>query len=357
MAAEYDVREIGYIGSIWLGETTPPKIVGRTVQIVNIPNTIEQGGWDPNGPPSGQVPPVAVYFANKDDIDLNAFNRQLPSYPGGKQNYNIKRLTQSQINQIANTTKVSANYLSGLTVVYLQDPRRENITGEDSLIPIQDANNWGSFRVETDDNGNKFGIYYLGSSDIQYLTKYVFLVSMEELDLLKKYFTGIQSQETIFDPPVNADPTEFISLYKPQRTTLPDGPPPPPRVVDFGGFKPPVGNPKIFNERIIEILKELPFPKKPFFNDIHEDVRDSIADNDAGEEFIKLITNSPEQFYISGEEGDAEYNRLTDAIKSAIEVLEKRYVGGGLTGGEMPVSTDTVVTIADDGGIILGDIL
>lgn len=343
MAAEYDVREIGYIGSIWLGETTPPKIVGRTIQVVNIPNTIEQGGWDPDGPPSGQTPPVAVYFTNKDDIDLNTFNKQLPSFfDGNKNSYNIKRLSQREINQIATTTKVAADYLSGLTVVYYQNTR-----GEDTLIPIQNANDWGSFRVEKDDNGNTVATYYLGSSDIQYVTKYVFLVSFEELDLLKSYFQTVQSQETIFDPPVNANPLEYINQRKPQRAT---GVPP---IIDFSGFKPPIGDPRPFNERIIEILKRVPFPKPSYYNDIHEDVLPMVAETDAATEFVKLISNSPEQFYISQAEGDEEYKRLSESIKNAIKSLHETYMGGPDT----PIPIENRITIAEDGGIILGDTL
>lgn len=342
MAAEYDVREIGYIGSIWLGENTPPNIVGRTIQVVNLPNTIQQGGWDPDGPPSGQVPPVAVYFANKDGIDLNAFNRQLPSYFDGKNSYNTKRLTSSQINQIASVTKVSANYLKDLDVIYYQ-----NTQGEDSLIPIQDATSWSVFKVDTDDNGNKVATYYLGGSDIQYLTNYVFLVSTEEVDLLKKYFIGVQSQETLFDPPVNVDPTEFISQFKPKRATVT------PNVIDFRDFKPPVGDTKPLNGNIIKILKEVPFPKGPNHGDIHEDVIPIIAEADATREFINIIKNSPDQFYISSEEGDTEYTKLTEAITSAIASLQKRYVSGDLIVDKMLKSTDTVVTTTDDGGIIL----
>ena len=90
-----------------------------------------------------------------------------------------------------------------------------------------------------------------------------------------------------------------------------------------------------------------------YYKDIQEDMQDPVAEKNAAEEFIKLLTNSPEQFYISELEGDAEYNRLSDMISSSIAELKKKYVGGGLTGGEFPV-VNNEVTVSDDGSVIIG---
>ena len=327
MAAEYEVNEIGYIGSIWGGTFGQPKIVGRTIQVVNVPNTIESGGFTPS----------AVYFTNKDDIDLNVFNNQLPLFPDGKRMYGIKKLRTRELQEIVNASKVSIDYLSELNVVCYLDSR-----GNSDLIPIQDANSWGSFNVTSDTTAT-----YIFSNDAKYLTKYVFLVSEEDLNLLKKYFLTVQSQETIFDPPVVANPIDYLSSQKA----------PPPivlqnkidfRVINFNGL-----NPSTFNDKIIDVITNVPFEKMDYYKDIQEDMQDPVAEKNAAEEFIKLLTNSPEQFYISEIEGDAEYNRLSDMISSSIAELKKKYVGGGLTGGEFPV-VNNEVTVSDDGSVIIG---
>ena len=333
MAAEYEVNEIGYIGSIWNGITTPSTVVGKTIQVTNVPNTIEAGGWAP----------FAAYFTNKDDIDLNAFNRQLPFFIDvGKWSYNTRRLNKAELDEIYNATKISTDYLSKLDVVYYLSPR-----GDETLIPIQDQNSWGSFKDADTPNPT----YYF-SSDVLYLTKYVFLVKKEELDLLKSYFLTIQSQETIFDPPVLADPTAYLA----ERMPVP--PPPPPKVIDFKDFKPPVNNPRIVNDIILEALRTFPFPKKPYHNDIHEDAHEIVAIVDASEEFSKLIQSSPEQFYISLEEGDAEYNRLTEAIQNSIKELQKNMLGSDNSQSNLDTTTtpvNTEVIISSDGGVIIGD--
>lgn len=326
MAAEYEVNEIGYIGSIWGGTFGQPKIVGRTIQVVNVPNTIESGGWTPS----------AVYFTNKDDIDLNVFNNQLPLFPDGKRMYGIKKLRTRELQEIVNASKVSIDYLSGLNVVYYSNPR-----GNDDLIPIQDENSWGSFDTTSDVTAT-----YMFSNDAKYLTRYVFLVSEEDLNLLKTYFSSVQSQETIFDPPVVANPMDYLSSQKTPPPIIPQ------TTIDFSVINFNGLNPSTFNEKIVDVITNVPFEKMDYYNDVHEDMKDLVAEKNAAEEFIKLLTNSPEQFYISELEGDAEYNRLSDMISSSIAELKKRYVGGGLTGGEFPVFNEEV-TVSDDGSVII----
>lgn len=326
MAAEYEVNEIGYIGSIWGGVFGQPKIVGRTIQVANIPNTIESGGWAPS----------AVYFTNKDDIDINAFNRQLPSFPDGKKMYGIRRLNSQELQEIFNQSKVSTDYLSGLNVIYFSNSR-----GQNDLIPIQDENSWGSFNTLSDTSAA-----YIFSTDAKYLTKYVFLVSEEDLNLLKSYFQTVQSQESIFDSPVVANPSQYISSRKIPPPSLPE------TNIDFTNVDFQGVNPSLFNEKIIEVVSRVPFEKKDYYNDVHEDMKAIVAEKNASEEFIKLLKNSPDQFYISPIEGDSEYDRLTEMITMAINDLEKKYVGGGLTGGEFPTNQNEVM-ISDDGGVII----
>jgi hypothetical protein len=334
MAAEYEVNEIGYIGSIWGGTFGQPKIVGRTIQVINIPNTV-QGTF--GGVLSGGATETAVYFANKDDLDLNVFNRQLPTFPDGRKTYNTKRLRFNELQDISNKTKVSTDYLDTLTVLFLRNTR-----GGDDLIPIQDENNWGSFEQVSNTEAR-----YLFSNDVKYLTRYVFLVSGSDLDLLKSYFLSVESQETIFDPPVIANPTSYIAERKPQP------PIPTPTTIDFGKFfQRPVTDIKGTNDVIIRVLTDNEFEKPSYINDIHEDMRDAVAEEKASEEFIKLIEQSPDQFHITITEGDVEYNRLIDMIDNALLDLDKRTVGGGLTGGEFP-NPDTV-TVLEDGSVIVG---
>jgi len=330
MAAEYEVNEIGYIGSIWGGTFGQPKIVGRTIQVINVPNTI-QGTF-------GSVNETSIYFANKDELDLSVFNKQLPTFPDGRKTYSIKKLRYNELQDISNKTKVSSDYLDTLTVFSFRNAR-----GGDDLIPIQDENNWGSFQQISDTEAR-----YLFSTDVKYLTKYVFLVSGEDLDLLKSYFLSVQSQETIFDPPVVANPTSYIAERKPQP------PIPTPTTIDFSKFfKRPFINIKDTNETIVRVLKDEEFEKSPYENDIHEDMKEAVAEEKASEEFIKLIGFSPDQFHVTITEGDEEYNRLISMIDAAILDIDARTVGGGLTGGDFP-NPDTV-TVLDDGGVIVGD--
>jgi hypothetical protein len=326
MAAEYEVNEIGYIGSIWGGTFGIPKIVGRTIQVANVPNTIESGGYVPS----------AVYFTNKDDIDLNVFNNQLPLFPDGKRMYGIKKLKIRELQEIVNASKVSIDYLSGLNVVcYL------NSRGNSDLIPIQSTDSWGSFNTTSNTTAT-----YIFSNDAKYLTKYVFLVSEEDLNLLKTYFLTIQSQETIFDPSVVANPTDYLLSLK--------APPPivPQNKIDFRVINFNGSNPTTFNDKIINVIANVPFEKMPYYNDVHEDMQDSVAEENASDQFIVLLKNSSELFYISNSEGDDEYNRLSSMISSSIDKLEKKYVGGNLTGGITPVNES--VTVSDDGSVIIG---
>lgn len=332
MAAEYEVNEIGYIGSIWGGNFSQPKIVGRTIQVINVPNAIE-GTF-------GGANEVSVFFTNKDDIDINSFNKQFPDSPSGKKSYDIKRLKFSQIEEISKKTKVSSDYLSGLTVLYLKNPRQF-----DDLLPIQDQNGWGSFEILSNTDAR-----YLFSADTQYITKYVFLVSEQDLNLLKEYFLTVKSQETIFDPVVIANPTTYISDRK--------APPPivNPSVINFGKTNVTLVGGSTTNDEIIEIVKTVPFEKPPFYNDIQEDMRMMVAEEQATEEFFRLLQSSPEQFYISPSEGDAEYERLSQLIRQSLLEISKRYVDGWETGGETPPPPiQDEVIVSDDGSFLIID--
>lgn len=42
MAAEYEIKNIGYIGSLWQENFQPPINVGKTIEVANVPKTIER---------------------------------------------------------------------------------------------------------------------------------------------------------------------------------------------------------------------------------------------------------------------------------------------------------------------------
>ena len=41
MAAEYEIKEVGFIGSLWQGEFNSSLNIGKTAEITNVLNTIE----------------------------------------------------------------------------------------------------------------------------------------------------------------------------------------------------------------------------------------------------------------------------------------------------------------------------
>lgn len=312
MAFEYEVRDIGYIGSLWQGENSEPTYVGRTLQVINNPNTILYGFGGTK---------VAAYFADKTNVDFDVFNRQYPlSSPQPR--YTVSRLPEQILRQIESETRISYEFLKNLDVLQLKSGT-SNIS-----IPIGDQNAWGSFQIYSPNN-----VRWVLSDAVQYLTNYVFLLNTEELELASQYFSTVESQLYTWQDEVIADPTEYISLNKQQQVE------PPLTVIDFS----PVVIENRFQGRpvpdeILEILSKIPFPKKEYQNDIQEDMVEFVAEVDAAEEFIKLLSNpnANDLFYVSSEEGDEEYNRLTDLVKAAIENIQLKYVDGGLTGGVTP---------------------
>jgi len=319
MASEYEVKDIGYIGSLWQGQDSQPIYVGRTLQVINNPNTILYGFGGTK---------VAAYFADKTNVDLDTFNRQYPqSTPQPR--YSVSKLPEQILRQIESETRISYQFLKNLDVIQLK-AGSSNIS-----VPIGDENSWGSFQIF-----NSNTVKWVLSDALQYLTYYVFLLTPEELRLASEYFSSVQSQQYTWQDEVIADPTEYITLNTQQPVIEP-----PLTVIDFspeiiqGRF---LGNP--VPDVILDILSKIPFPSKEYQNDIQEDMVDFVAEVDAAEEFIELLSqpSAQELFYVSATEGDEEYNRLTDLIKRSIEQIQIKYVEGYETGGPTPVAPENL---------------
>jgi len=218
MAAEYEIKEVGYIGSVWQGNFNNPVNVGKTIQISNIPNVIELGGIDPIN--LGRYR-VATFFTEKENVDIQKLNNQLPD---SSYYFEIGKLTTDVIEEIFLQSKIDKDFLQRQDVLYRYNNTRLKTTNY-SLFPIQE--NW-SF-----DTSNPNSVKYIYNNPSQTLqVNFVFLVSSQQLSRYTEYFSSIQQIETISDEPIIANPNsediiEYVDNQNNGNLFLPPLPPPP----------------------------------------------------------------------------------------------------------------------------------
>ncbi|WWT39516.1 hypothetical protein [Microcystis phage Mel-JY01] len=286
MSLEYSVKDVGYVGSI----IYPPElinVVGKTIEVKNETNSRKYTGNNP------------VYFSVIEGIDVNEMTRLYPLNSYGAFQYGIKKLSDIEIQEYSNSTKISPEYLKELNVLFLRNP-----LGYDEYLPIRTQSDWTQF--EYVDVGGMFVPKYI-LSNVQNITRYSFLIPENELNILTQFLLEIPSNNTeiYFDPRNSIQASSEIQFELQNDSNI-----------------------FVENETIIE---NIPNIDMSFDENVQEDMVPIIAQISATEQFMKLINTTPEQFHITKEEGDGEYNRIYSLLISSIEKLKMQLTAGGIS--------------------------
>lgn len=237
MANEYEIKDVGFIGSLWQGEFNTPLLVGKTIEIINVPNTIQNGGKQ------------AIYFTSTSNIDTQKLTNQLPDVG---LYYKIDKLSEKEVQNLLISVKLDPEFTRNQQVLY----RFNSKFGESnyaSSIPIQD--NW-SFDI-SDPNNPKY-IYNIPESILY--CKYIFLVDEKSIPLITDYFLKIQQIETIFEKDIVAFPPTFLTEnVGPSASTMP---PIPSGINDVQIYKRPILDEDLFAEEAA--LKQFEIEKERF---------------------------------------------------------------------------------------------
>jgi len=216
MAAEYEIKEVGFIGSLWRGGYDSPLNVGKTVEITNVPNTIETSRRQ------------SIFLTTKADIDIVRLNQQLPD---SEFYYEFGKLPSTEVDDISIYTKIDKQFLQNQTVLFRYNRRALTQSINASSLPIQE--NWS---FDTSDQNNVKYIYNDLSTVL--FVKYVILIDSIYQGQLVNYFSGLQQEGfNIATPPQLAPIDEF------QPSILP-----PPPIFGNGTFDPAINEDQI--ERI-----------------------------------------------------------------------------------------------------------
>lgn len=210
MAAEYEIKEVGFIGSLWRGGYDSPLNVGKTVEITNVPNTIETSRRQ------------SIFLTTKENLDLERLNAQLPD---SEFHYEIGKLPANELDEISIYTKIDKTFLQTQNVLFRYNRKALTAGINASSLPLQE--NWS---FDTSDSNNVKYIYN-DLRSIQFV-RYVILVDDIYREQLVNYFTSLdQAGFVLAQPPALAPTVETF----PVATMLP---PPPP---NFGNgiFEPP----------------------------------------------------------------------------------------------------------------------
>jgi len=218
MAAEYEIKEAGFIGSLWRGGYDSPLNVGKTVEITNVPNTIETSRRQ------------SIFFTTKEDIDIVRLNQQLPD---SEFYYEFGKLPSTEVDDISIYTKIDKQFLQNQTVLFRYNRRALTQSINASSLPIQE--NWS---FDTSDQNNVKYIYNDLSTVL--FAKYVILISSVYQDQLVNYFAGLQQEGFNIATPPQLAP---VVLGEFQPSILP-----PPPIFGNGTFDPAINEDQI--ERI-----------------------------------------------------------------------------------------------------------
>lgn len=179
MAAEYEIKEIGFVGSLWQGEFLSPINIGKTVEITNVLNTIEQ------------MRRQSVFFSTNENFDLDKLNKQTPD---SNFYYEIGKLSYSVLNDLSINTKIDKGFLEKQTVLFGYNKLISAKNEKNSVLRLQD--NWS---FNTLDIRN---VKYIYSNEFVTVS-YTFLVNEKYQKTLIDYFTTIQQEDglPIVTPP------------------------------------------------------------------------------------------------------------------------------------------------------------
>lgn len=219
MAAEYEIKEVGFIGSLWQGEFNSSLNIGKTAEITNVLNTIESGRRQ------------SVFFASEENVDIQQINNQLPD-----ENFyfEIGSLVGKTLDDLSVYTKIDREFLRNQKVLFRYNRRAPKKDPSSSTIPIQE--NWS---FDTSDLNDVRYIY--NAPDFTTFVSFVFLVSEQYRNDLISYFSSLQQENFIIASPPPLQPT-FPGLTPVVSTVMP-----PPKPIFVGNI---FGTPVITEEEI-----------------------------------------------------------------------------------------------------------
>lgn len=311
MAAEYEIKEVGFIGSLWQGNFEFPLQVGRTIEVANVPNTIEAGGYSKK----------AIYFASKENLDIDRITNQ---YPDANKYYAIGKLSPSDVNQLEQDTKISSDFLNTLDALFLFDLRGQK-NSQNSSVPIQET--WGSF-----DTSNQNDVKYILSTPESLLyAKYVFPVTTNQLESLKAYFEGIQQTESIFDTPIKANPSSvFMQQRQPVTSVFPKN----------IYFTTPDTVTPLSEEEVIRVLSD------QVVHVMEQDIADLelTSDIEAAKRFTQIVGGTYNRFFVSGQE---DFDKKILELDVALENMKKLNNDPIMSTVMTPVQ-ETVMIVSDE---------
>ena len=270
MAAEYEIKEVGFIGSLWRGGYDSPLNVGKTVEITNVPNTIETSRRQ------------SIFLTTKEDIDIVRLNQQLPD---SEFYYEFGKLPSTEVDDISIYTKIDKQFLQNQTVLFRYNRRALTQSINASSLPIQE--NW-SFNT-SDQNNVKY--IYNDLSTVLFV-KYVILIDGIYQDQLVNYFSGLQQEGFNIATPPQLAPSDGF-----QPSILP-----PPPIFGNGTFDPAINEDQI--ERIaiqkfesqLELLNtDVPIENidRVLLSSTNEEVNASLRLVKERELFLEQTLNNP----------------------------------------------------------------
>lgn len=228
MANEYEIKDVGYVGSLWQGTYNSPVLVGSTFEVVNVPNTINAGGYK-----------KSICFASKVGINIDLLTKQTPD---AGVYYKVGYLSEGEVQNLLTSAKLDPEYSRKQKVLFRFSPRYGE-SPEASRVPLQD--NW-SFDISNPNDPK----YIYGIPESITWVSYIFLINDEDVDSIKKYFSDISQVETIFEPAIVANPNNAISAEPEMSTVMP---PIPTQLSNVNTFTPPPNDPELYAMEMAEI--------------------------------------------------------------------------------------------------------
>ena len=295
MAAEYEIKEVGFIGSLWQGEFNSSLNIGKTAEITNVLNTIESGRRQ------------SVFFASEENVDIQKMNNQLPD---NNFYFEIGTLSGTPLNDLSTYTKIDKEFLAKQKVLFRYNKRAQILKdSQSSIIPIQE--NW-SFDVS--DLSNVKYIYNVPDSIL--FANYVFLVPEQYRNNLISYFQLLQQENFSIANPPEPQPT-YPGLTPAVSTVMP-----PPKPF-FGG---PIFGVPVITEEEIERLATQKFENAISLNQssIPESEKDPLFIVNSTEDVnknLKIIENRVLEIRRMIEENRDPNAPFTATIAMRVEIL------------------------------------
>ena len=206
------------------------KNIGRTIKVTNVTNTevcinqnISGSNYVYNGVsfPSGSLScQKNIYFTSNKDIIwprqqetqtvLNDLSNKIPYDIGfSKKYYKLDHLNDDQIKQIEKDTRISADFLKKLPVLFLFDSEYPD---QIEYSSIKLSNEWDGYSIDKNNRNNLVYSDFYKTKNFEY-THFVFLVSDLMLDHLQEYFLEMSNQKILpTDVTTKFNPLDWIKI-------------------------------------------------------------------------------------------------------------------------------------------------